>query len=108
MLGRLVDQKVGREGFEYPWGDVLPELERADLFLINLDFTLTGKTEPMDPSKPFNFRAEPFVVKALTAGHVDFASNREWLIRRLTELSREFGTNLKPAPHGLSVAVRPE
>jgi poly-gamma-glutamate synthesis protein (capsule biosynthesis protein) len=24
--------------------------------------------------KPFNFRAEPFVVEALTAGHVDFAS----------------------------------
>lgn len=35
-------------------------------------------------------------------------AGREWLIRRLTEPSREFGTSLEPAPHGLSVAVRPE
>ena len=76
MLGRLVNETIAQRGFDYPWGNVSPVLNKADLFLINLEFTLTTETRPMEtgPNKPFNFRADPSVVKTLEAGGVDFAN----------------------------------
>ena len=74
MLGRLVGETIAREGFAYPWGNVLPSLQEPDLFLVNLETTLTAHTVPEDPAKIFHFRAAPEVAATLTAGRVDFAS----------------------------------
>ena len=74
MLGRLVDQAISQMGYDHPWGDLLPALQEADLFLINLETTLTSQTRPADPGKAFNFRAEPTAAEALNIGGVDFAS----------------------------------
>lgn len=77
MLGRLVNEAIAREGFAYPWGNVVPTLRQADLFLINLECALTTQTERWHDRgqyKPFYFRAEPSVVETLKIGRVDFAS----------------------------------
>ena len=52
---------------------MLPVLQQADLFLINLETTLTSQTRPADPDKVFNFRAEPTAAEAPKTGGVDFA-----------------------------------
>src|SRR3712207_4784257 len=76
MLGRLTNRAIAARGFAYPWGDVLPVLEQADSFLINLECTLTAHTERWRDGasyKPFYFRADPPVVRTLELGRVDFA-----------------------------------
>jgi poly-gamma-glutamate capsule biosynthesis protein CapA/YwtB (metallophosphatase superfamily) len=75
MLGRLVNEAIAQYGYRYPWGDLLPVLERCDLFLINLECALTAHTAPWHDGdyKPFYFRADPSVVETLKAGRVSFA-----------------------------------
>lgn len=76
MLGRLVDRAIAERGFAYPWGDLLPLLQQADAFLVNLECTLTAHTERWHDGqyKPFYFRAAPSAVTTLELGRVDFAS----------------------------------
>jgi poly-gamma-glutamate capsule biosynthesis protein CapA/YwtB (metallophosphatase superfamily) len=77
MLGRLVNESLVRGGdFARLWGDLLPTLWNADLFLVNLECALTARTERWSDGgyKPFYFRADPAVVETLKRGRVDFAS----------------------------------
>lgn len=76
MLGRLVNEILPDRGYAYPWGNVLPVIQQADRFLINLECALTGRTERWHNGtyKTFYFRADPAVAATLTAGRVDFAS----------------------------------
>jgi poly-gamma-glutamate synthesis protein (capsule biosynthesis protein) len=76
MLGRIVNETMAERGFLYPWGDVLPLLREADLFLLNLECALTSSREPWHDGdyKAFYFRAEPTAVQTLLAAGVDFAS----------------------------------
>jgi poly-gamma-glutamate synthesis protein (capsule biosynthesis protein) len=69
MLGRCVDETIGRRGFRYPWGDVLPLLTHVDLLICNLESTLTECREPVP--KVFNFRAAPDRVECLVQGGID-------------------------------------
>ncbi|MBX6341092.1 MAG: CapA family protein, partial [Thermomicrobiaceae bacterium] len=75
MLGRLVNEVIAREGFAYPWDDLIPTLREVDAFLINLECALTSRTERWHDGayKAFYFRAEPAVVETLRIGRVDFA-----------------------------------
>jgi poly-gamma-glutamate synthesis protein (capsule biosynthesis protein) len=76
MLGRLVDQVIAERGFAWPWGNLLPVLRGADLFLMNLECALTAETERWHDGqyKAFYFRADPSVIQTLRIGRVDFAS----------------------------------
>jgi poly-gamma-glutamate synthesis protein (capsule biosynthesis protein) len=76
MLGRGVAEAITRDGFSYPWGDLLPRLWEPDLFLINLECALTSETQEWgDRSvKPFHFRADPSAVQTLRIGRVDCAT----------------------------------
>src|SRR3990167_8304065 len=76
MLGRLVNDRIAGEHFAYPWGDLLPYLQEADLFLINLECAITDRGRPWsdDRYKAFHFRADPAVVATLQSGRVDCAS----------------------------------
>ncbi len=76
MLGRLVNETILERGFVYPWGDLLPLLESADLLLINLECALTGQRARWHDGedKAFYFRAEPSVRETLRAAGVSFAS----------------------------------
>lgn len=68
MLGRLVADELRRRPPEYPWGDTLPLLRRADLLVGNLEFVLATDGRPW-PGKAFHFRADPGAVASLeTAG----------------------------------------
>ncbi len=76
MLGRVVNDIMLRCGVAYPWGDVLPVIRSADLFLVNLECALTAHTNRWfgaEP-KPFHFRAEPGAVETLQLAGVNFAS----------------------------------
>jgi poly-gamma-glutamate synthesis protein (capsule biosynthesis protein) len=76
MLGRMVHESLGRGEYARPWGNLLPVLQPADLFLVNLECVLTKRTERWSDGgyKPFYFRADPAAVAALKAGGVDFVS----------------------------------
>jgi poly-gamma-glutamate synthesis protein (capsule biosynthesis protein) len=76
MLGRLVAETLAAGDYTRPWGDLLPVLRRADLFCLNLECSLTRRTEPWTDGarKAFYFRADPAAVAALAAARVDFAS----------------------------------
>lgn len=66
MLGRLVADELGRRPPEYPWGDTLPLLRRADALVGNLEFVLADDGAPW-PGKTFHFRADSRVVSSLEA-----------------------------------------
>ena len=77
MLGRLVADSLAGGDYARPWGDALPVLRGADLFLVNLECALTERSERWTDGtyKPFYFRVDPAAgVGALQAGDVDFAS----------------------------------
>lgn len=69
MLGRLVNDAIIQKGYSYPWGNVLPVFEKADLRIVNLETTLT-KSEYVVP-KVFNYKALPDNVHALNAANIN-------------------------------------
>ena len=75
MLGRNVAEAIAARGFGSPWGDVMPLIREADLFLINLECALTRSAERWRDGrfKAFYFRAGPEVVETLRLARVDFA-----------------------------------
>jgi poly-gamma-glutamate synthesis protein (capsule biosynthesis protein) len=75
MLGRNVAEAIAARGFGSPWGDVMPLIREADLFLINLECALTRSAERWHDGrfKAFYFRAGPEVVETLRLARVDFA-----------------------------------
>jgi poly-gamma-glutamate synthesis protein (capsule biosynthesis protein) len=77
MLGRGVDETLQHGSPAQPWGDLLPVLQSADLFLANLECALTDRTERWTDGayKPFYFSANPqHAVNALVAGRVGYVS----------------------------------
>lgn len=76
MLGRLVHESLRDGDYARPWGDLLPVLQPADLFAVNLECALTRSTERWTDGayKPFYFRADPGTVATLKAGRVDVVS----------------------------------
>lgn len=76
MLGRVVNRMIGELGFAYPWGDMLPAIQRTDRFLINLECALTAHKKRWRDTgyKPFYFRADPRAVETLRIAGVHFAA----------------------------------
>jgi poly-gamma-glutamate synthesis protein (capsule biosynthesis protein) len=76
MLGRLVNEAIGRTGLTSPWGGMLPVLRDADLVLVNLECALTAERQRWHDHgryKAFYFRSEPHHVGALLEAGVDLA-----------------------------------
>jgi poly-gamma-glutamate synthesis protein (capsule biosynthesis protein) len=74
MLGRGVNRSVGELGPMHPWGDILPDIQSVDGFLINLECAITSNTKRWPGAKAFYFRAHPRVIKSLRGARVDFAA----------------------------------
>lgn len=77
MLGRHMDEVIAERGTAYPWGNLAPVLNEADLLLVNLECALTSRNEASYNGGPkrFSFRTEPARgARALAEGGVDFAS----------------------------------
>jgi poly-gamma-glutamate synthesis protein (capsule biosynthesis protein) len=66
MLGRLVADELRRRPPEFPWGDALALLRRADVLVGNLEFVLADDGRPW-PGKVFHFRADRRAVGSLEA-----------------------------------------
>jgi len=74
MLGRLVNQVILQQGPRYPWGDVLPLLQEADLALVNLECAIAESGELFVPPRVFYFRAHPKAIEVLTLAGVDYVT----------------------------------
>ncbi|OGB97772.1 hypothetical protein A3F06_03055 [candidate division TM6 bacterium RIFCSPHIGHO2_12_FULL_36_22] len=72
MLGRLVNEVLKDEDPKYPWGNVLPILQKNDINIINLETTMTI-SEDLVP-KVFNFKSDPKNVQVLKEGNVDIVN----------------------------------
>ena len=72
MLGRLVNEKIKKKGYKYPFGNLIPLLHQTNLNIINLETTLTKSTKRVP--KIFNFRSEPDNVQTLKEGRIDIVS----------------------------------
>ena len=60
------------EQIAYPFARIADTTRRADIFLVNLEGTLTRSGEPIE--KSFNFRADPDAVAVLQSAGVDVVS----------------------------------
>jgi poly-gamma-glutamate synthesis protein (capsule biosynthesis protein) len=75
MLGRGVDAALRHMRPQDMWGDVLPQLRRADLRIANLECALTRHAQPWARSwKMYHFRADPSAVRFLAAAHINACS----------------------------------
>ena len=72
MLGRLTNEVTSQYGYVYPWGNVLPLLQKTALNIVNLETTLTTSTNKTP--KVFNFKAEPDKVETLIVGNIHLVS----------------------------------
>lgn len=72
MLGRTVDTVIDQQDYAYPWGNLLPLLEKNDINIINLETTLTTSEDIV--SKVFNFKANPDKVNTLLEGKISIAN----------------------------------
>ncbi len=69
MIGRLVNKVISTTSYEYPWGNLLPLLNKTDLNLINLETTLTSSINAVP--KVFNFKSDPENVESLKRAKID-------------------------------------
>ncbi|MNF62128.1 Capsule biosynthesis protein CapA [compost metagenome] len=72
MIGRGVNAAITNNGYRYPWGNVLPLLEKTDINIINLEAALTNSTKKV--YKTFNFKATPDRIETLTTAKVTVAN----------------------------------
>jgi len=74
MLARLVNEAILANGPLYPWGNVLPLVQEADLTLINLECVVAETGEPFQPPRVFYFRADPQAIETLVGAGVDYVT----------------------------------
>lgn len=69
MLGRGVNEIISINGYAYPWGNLLADLKKPDLTIVNLENTFTTSIKAVP--KIFNFKASPDKVKTLQLAGID-------------------------------------
>lgn len=75
MLGRLVNDCLKEEPFEYPWGDTLDIFESADVRFCNLECAIANNGEPWTLTrKVFHFRSDSKNVAVLKKAGIDCVS----------------------------------
>lgn len=72
MLGRLVNEKISRTSYKYPWGNFIDLLHANDINIINLETTLTKSRKAV--AKTFNYKATPDKAKTLVEGNITVAN----------------------------------
>jgi poly-gamma-glutamate capsule biosynthesis protein CapA/YwtB (metallophosphatase superfamily) len=75
MLGRVVNEVLKAEPADYPWGDTLAVLGRADWRACNLECVISDVGEPWGATpKAFHFRSDTKNVAVLEAAGIDAVS----------------------------------
>lgn len=72
MLGRSFNDLLNRVGDSYVWGNAIRAWKDSDLFLINLETTITDAIQK--DRKTFNYKLHPRFKDVLKAGRVDYCS----------------------------------
>jgi len=71
MLGRGVNESIGRRDPDLFWGDVLPVLNDADAVIANLECAITSHQQPWTHThKVFHFGAKPQSIDVLKAANI--------------------------------------
>ena len=70
--GRTMEAQLARFGPTYPWEDLAPLLQEADLAVANLESALTTRGEPLD--KSYLIRAHPGTAQTLVAAGFDLVN----------------------------------
>ncbi|MFC1595337.1 CapA family protein [Gemmatimonadota bacterium] len=72
MLGSWLIEVLNEQGADYPYGEVLPVLQSADLLVGNLESPFLGDTTGVvRAEKTYTFSVPPGIVETLTAGGFD-------------------------------------
>src|SRR5260370_198024 len=75
MLGRLVNQVLRSNPPAYPWGDTLPQFQRADVRICNLECVISDRGIPWATTpKVFHFRSDTKNIESLKAASIDAVS----------------------------------
>lgn len=75
MLGRLVNEKLKYEPFDYLWGDTLSILGEADLRICNLECVISDSGTPWSVTpKPFFFRSDGKNIECLRLAKINLVS----------------------------------
>jgi poly-gamma-glutamate synthesis protein (capsule biosynthesis protein) len=75
MLGRCVNEVLKAEPCDYPWGDTLAVLRKADWRACNLECVISDVGEPWSATpKAFHFRSDAKNVAVLEAARIDAVS----------------------------------
>ena len=74
MLGRTVNEYINSRTPQYPWGNVLPIIKKADLSFVNLECAITSHKKESEMIKAFYFRADPVSVDVLKQGGINYVS----------------------------------
>jgi poly-gamma-glutamate synthesis protein (capsule biosynthesis protein) len=117
MLGRLVNDALKTLPPEYPWGDILPIFQGADIRICNLECVIADGGSPWTQTpKVFHFRSDAKNVEVLKAAGISVVSlannhtldfGREAMSEMLKKLDQA-GIGCAGAGHNLQDAVRPE
>ena len=95
LLAGTVGERIKIHGVNYPWGDVAPFLQQADLAIVNLETSVAEGGKPQE--KTFTFRSRPETLEGLKAAGVDMVAlannhvldyGREGLEETLSYLAR--------------------
>ncbi|UKJ07210.1 CapA family protein [Solitalea lacus] len=70
MLGRMVTEKISKEGYNYPWGNMLPLFKNTDLNLVNLEVPLTHYNKEQR-RRGNNIKADPKTIQSLIDARID-------------------------------------
>ncbi|MGD8487953.1 MAG: CapA family protein [Anaerolineae bacterium] len=96
VLGRSMERQLERYGPTYPWQQMRPLLEEADLVAVNLEGVLATQGQSMD--KSYLIRAHPRWARSLREGGIDLVTvannhlldyGQEALAETLDTLERE-------------------
>jgi poly-gamma-glutamate synthesis protein (capsule biosynthesis protein) len=116
MLGRGVDEALKCFGPDYPWGDLGPLLNEADLTVVNLECVIACGGQPWSRwPKTFHFRADPIAADALQSAGIDcvtLANNHvldyeENALLEMLDLLEQRGIAFTGAGRDLAEARRP-
>ena len=72
LLASTVGERIKTQGVNYPWYDVAPFLQQANLAIVNLETSVAEGGKPQD--KTFTFRSRPETLKGLKAAGVDIVA----------------------------------
>ncbi|MDF2737871.1 MAG: uncharacterized protein K0S93_1730, partial [Nitrososphaeraceae archaeon] len=75
MLGRLVNNVLANNEFNYVWGDTIDIIKGSDFSLINLECSISSRGKEWNKTfKVFHFRANPDAINVLTSAAIDYVA----------------------------------